>query len=458
MQPYLAPRMRLRSPLLARLCTARRKYPIIREGRMCASPRSERWVSGDSSHTRALAVLGVRNASTAAGSTALQQAHTVANGTTGYSKPPGTEAAGWDKFRLGNNDWSLIPVSRQPKALKVLKSLCHTRQDLRNHRYPGFKSPDRWWAKYRDYEPLPPPCDGAPKRRAVALDCEMAVIRGGGRAVVLLCAVDYLTGEILINTLVHPSKKVLDWRTRFSGVTPQAMAAATALGKTLDGWKGARSELWKHVDMDTILVGHALHNDLDVLRIIDPRVVDSSILTSNAVGLNSRLWGLKSLCAEFLGIDIQSNGKLGHDCAEDALAAREVVLWCSQNPRELAHWGRIAKEREELNTPGKGKKKKPEGNKKKGPEREREKRQIREQINKGQTLGMGRNCKKAGKEENRQEREKKKKHKKDRESKCQTLGMGNNCNKAGKEEKRQEREKKGKHKEDKANKRSEIGS
>jgi hypothetical protein len=294
--------------------------------------------------------------------------------------------------------------------------------------------------------------------------------------VVLLCAVDYLTGEVLINTLVHPSRKVLDWRTRYSGVTRQAMAAATALGKTLQGWKGARSELWKHVDMDTILVGHALHNDLDALRIIHPRVVDSSILTSNAVGLKSRTWGLKSLCAELLGIDIQSHGKRGHDCVEDTLAAREVVLWCGQKLRELAHWGMIAKEREELKTLGNGIKKnleaneKLEGNEKmeanerlgkkeklEGPESGREKRQIRERNNKGLAPGMGQNCKKAVKEENSQEREKKKRHKEDRDIKCEILGMVNNCKKTGMEEKKQERERKRKHKADSENKRHTQG-
>jgi hypothetical protein len=172
-------------------------------------------VSGDRSRALALAVLRVRNATTAAVCTAVQQPHTDANETIGYSMPPGPQAGGWDKFRLGKNDWSTIPVSRQPEVFEVLKSLCHTEQDLFNHRYPGFNSPDRWWAKPRDYEPLPPPCNGAPKRRVVVLDCEMAGLRGGGCEVVLLCAVDYLTGKVLINTLVHPSRKVLDWRTRY---------------------------------------------------------------------------------------------------------------------------------------------------------------------------------------------------------------------------------------------------
>ena len=86
--------------------------------------------------------------------------------------------------------------------------------------------------------------------------------------VILMCAIDYLTGETLINTLVRPTRRVIDWRTRFSGVTSDTMVTATARGETLNGWKEARRETWKYIGADTVLVGHALQHDLDVLRMI----------------------------------------------------------------------------------------------------------------------------------------------------------------------------------------------
>jgi hypothetical protein len=52
------------------------------------------------------------------------------------------------------------------------------------------------------------------------------------------------------------------------------------------------------------------------------------------------------LCQELLDTVIQNDRK-GHDCLEDALAAREVVLWCMQRPRELANWGLVKKEEEQ---------------------------------------------------------------------------------------------------------------
>lgn len=124
------------------------------------------------------------------------------------------------------------------------------------------------------------------------------------------------------------------------------MAVAEARKETLSGWRGARAEVWRHIDADTILVGHSLQNDLDALRMIHTRVADSAILAGNAVGPGStRRWGLKGLCHEFLGILVQT-GKAGHDCLEDALAAREVVLWCAQNTVKLADWGRIEADEE----------------------------------------------------------------------------------------------------------------
>lgn len=173
----------------------------------------------------------------------------------------------------------------------------------------------------------------------------MVGVGGNVGELALLCAADYMTGETLIHTYVRPSRKVTDWRTRYSGITAKAMAEATARGNVLPGWEAARAELWKYIDADTVLIGHSLHNDLNILKILHTRIVDSGILTKNAVGIN-RQWGLKTLCEELMGIRIQTNGRKGHDCMEDALAAREVVLWCVRNPSLLADWANIARERE----------------------------------------------------------------------------------------------------------------
>ncbi|UPX13442.1 uncharacterized protein EKO05_0003950 [Ascochyta rabiei] len=182
------------------------------------------------------------------------------------------------------------------------------------------------------------------RRRAVALDCEMVRIGHNISELARLSAIDYLTGEILIDTLVRPLHAVTDWRTQWSGVTAQAMNAAVASGTALQGAPEARTQLFTFVDTETVLVGHALHHDLAALGICHQNVVDSAALASKAVAMGARKqWGLQALCAELLTLSVQGHGSQGHDSVEDALAAREVVLWSLRNPGPLKAWGKRKK-------------------------------------------------------------------------------------------------------------------
>ncbi|XPS71775.1 hypothetical protein M3J09_003951 [Ascochyta lentis] len=178
------------------------------------------------------------------------------------------------------------------------------------------------------------------RRHAVALDCEMVRISSNVSELARISAIDYLTGEILIDTLVQPLHHVTDWRTQWSGVTAQAMNAAVKSGTALRGAPEARTKLFEYIDTETILVGHALHHDLAALGIHHQKTVDSAMLAQKAVAMGARKqWGLKALCKEFLELTVQDHGNAGHDSVEDAFAAREVVLWCLQNPDELKAWG-----------------------------------------------------------------------------------------------------------------------
>ena len=168
------------------------------------------------------------------------------------------------------------------------------------------------------------------------------------REVVKLSAVDFPSGETLIDTLVLPTAKVKHWKTDLTGITQQTLSEAKLRGCTVKGWREARALLWRYVDTDTILVGQALENDLEVLGMLHARVVDSAILAAEAIGLpGARTCGLKTLCKELLNVDVQSaNGGI-HECLEDALAAREVVLHFIRQPKEVQTWA-LAKKKEEL--------------------------------------------------------------------------------------------------------------
>lgn len=189
------------------------------------------------------------------------------------------------------------------------------------------------------------------KRQAVVIDCEMVQVTGGKRELAFISAVDFITGEVLMNNYVQPQSKVTDWVTEISGVTASAVDAAISRGRAFRGWEKARQALWEHIGRDTILIGHSLNCDLSVLGIYHYKVFDSAIFTAEAVfpdfirstqGLK-RLWGLKALARDLLnGFDIQ-NSSNGHDCLEDTMATREVVLFCLVNPELLKVWAEGAR-------------------------------------------------------------------------------------------------------------------
>jgi RNA exonuclease 1 len=100
------------------------------------------------------------------------------------------------------------------------------------------------------------------------------------------------------------------------------------------------------IDAQTILIGHSLDTDLKVLQIVHCRVIDSSALYPHASGLPYKI-ALKTLTKDLLGVDIQDcSGEAliycillvgditvvlifysdGHDSAEDAIAALQLVL------------------------------------------------------------------------------------------------------------------------------------
>ncbi|KAL1955822.1 hypothetical protein VTO42DRAFT_8061 [Malbranchea cinnamomea] len=190
----------------------------------------------------------------------------------------------------------------------------------------------------RESKYAPVPVKGRPKRAAVVLDCEMVGVKGKRSECISLTAVDFFTGEVLVNSLVNPSEPITQWRTPWTGVTPQKLRRVKREGRALHGFEGARAELFKHVDLDTILIGHALNNDLRVLRIVHHSIIDSQILARNAIAAYSNPWGLRRLSEEFLGIQIQ-NEENPHSSLEDATATREIVLCFARDPQRLKAWG-----------------------------------------------------------------------------------------------------------------------
>ncbi|KAI1820109.1 ribonuclease H-like domain-containing protein [Xylaria intraflava] len=199
----------------------------------------------------------------------------------------------------------------------------------------------------RVIKPLPPadPDNAHHKYAALVIDCEMVELADRVSDLVRISVVDFMTGNIVLDSLVQPVGVVKQWRTRVSGVDAAMLRAAKADPNTtvLQGWPAAREKIFTLADENTIFIGHALSNDLKILRITTERVVDSLMLTAQAAFGRSikrfpRMWSLKSACKGLMNIDVQKR-RSAHDPREDALAARELVLWCLTHPTGLLDWG-----------------------------------------------------------------------------------------------------------------------
>jgi RNA exonuclease 1 len=185
---------------------------------------------------------------------------------------------------------------------------------------------------------------------AVAFDCEMCWTCYG-LELVRLSATAWPHGEPLIDVLVRPIGTVLDLNTQFSGVSVEQFFGAEEYDPSKDGPitpvprdmqssptesqqalrivsspSAARSLLLSYISTDTVLIGHSLDNDMNVMRLIHPKIVDTSLLFPHPGGLPYR-YGLKALVKRFLQRNIQTGGAEGHDSLEDARGTGDLVRW-----------------------------------------------------------------------------------------------------------------------------------
>lgn len=163
-------------------------------------------------------------------------------------------------------------------------------------------------------------CEKAPestkkmkKLKAVGLDCEMG-FTSKGFEVIRLTIVDYLSQEEILNHIVKPQGKIIDLNTDYSGVADIPENAMTFDSLRLV-WSGLIGE-------DTILIGHGLENDLNVLRVIHTNIIDTAIKYSENTIDPKRKDSLKKLALKYLGKTIQQGQ---HDSLEDSVIAIEVV-------------------------------------------------------------------------------------------------------------------------------------
>ena len=87
-----------------------------------------------------------------------------------------------------------------------------------------------------------------------------------------------IDGKLVYETLVQPEDHIIDYNTRFSGVSAKDLKRGPT--KSL---KDVQNDLLGFINANTILIGHSLENDLRALKVSSCREIltDESIIMSH---------------------------------------------------------------------------------------------------------------------------------------------------------------------------------
>lgn len=175
--------------------------------------------------------------------------------------------------------------------------------------------------------------------KVVALDCEMVEGNGSnGVPTSMLARVSIVNvmGEVVYDSYVAPTDRVTDYRTQFSGIRPSNLRDAPPKSIVV-------SKVKTYLE-GRIVVGHALHNDFEVLDIEHPdaHVRDSARyppFMRRLISGKMKPQALRNVVLQELGMVIQ-NGE--HDSIQDAQAVlslynKHKVAWEKWAARMLKH-------------------------------------------------------------------------------------------------------------------------
>ena len=243
---------------------------------------------------------------------------------------------------LSNEPQDVLPISTDvgQKWVKAVKS-CRSHERYSNsfdftrckeiNQEAGIASE---WIKAKPFGSW---CKTNPQ--AIAIDCEMCETQdplSGAKNPKALCRMSVVNAEnpeeVLLDTLVKPSWPVTDHRTRINGISKEDLDQVEF---TL---RHAQAFMMALCSEETVIVGHAVQNDLAALNMEHYCIADSSFLFF-AKDSSSASVSLKDLAASVLKVEMPDT----HDSVNDARKALECVLHWVNNDGEVEPIERTAK-------------------------------------------------------------------------------------------------------------------
>lgn len=162
-------------------------------------------------------------------------------------------------------------------------------------------------------------CNNIPS--SIAIDCEMCETKdpiSGKTDTKALCRISIVNGdnpsEVLLDTLIKPQWPVTNHRTFVNGITEEHLKDVKF---TL---KHAQSFMLSLCSDQTVIIGHAVHNDLLALRMVHHVIADTAMLYTHG-DMNEGTPSLKNVAHGVLKRDMPDV----HDSVNDARVAYECA-------------------------------------------------------------------------------------------------------------------------------------